>query len=177
MTVEDGIAITTVPRTLFDLAALKGPRALERAIHESEVRRLWDRLSLHDILARYPNRPGAPAVRHVLGKRARPAITENDFEESFYEFLVDRGLPLPTFNQPLFIDGRWLRPDCTWPEHNLIAELDGRQSHDTHAAYESDRERDRDLLVAGWRSTRITWRQLRYGPRKLERDLRALLGA
>src|SRR3712207_7744171 len=45
-TTHHGIPITTVPRTLFDMAADLSERQLERAINEAEVRRLWDELSL-----------------------------------------------------------------------------------------------------------------------------------
>jgi very-short-patch-repair endonuclease len=51
-------------------------------------------------------------------------------------------------------------------------ELDGRATHHTVKAFEQDRERDRFLQVAGWRTVRITWRQLD----DVEGDLRALLG-
>lgn len=176
-TSEDGIPITTVPRTLFDLGAAKGPPALERAIHEAEVRRLTDPLTLSDIANRYPYRPGAAAARKVLGKRERPAVTANDFEEDFHAFLIARNLPIPAFNKPIHTAGRWLKPDCTWPVERLLAELDGREVHDTTNAYDNDRERDRILMIEGWRTTRITWKHLYREPDKLERELRALLGA
>jgi very-short-patch-repair endonuclease len=57
-----------------------------------------------------------------------------------------------------------------------VVELDGRTVHDTAAAFERDRARDRRLHAAGWRVVRITWRQLREEPEALAADLRAVLG-
>lgn len=62
-----------------------------------------------------------------------------------------------------------------WPRARLIAELDGRAAHSTPTRFESDRERDRKLAVAGWRVIRITWTQIRDAPDDLAADLRAML--
>ena len=126
------------------------------------------------MLERYPHRQGVSGARAVLAQR-QIAVTESELEEAFHTFLTKTGLPMPAFNKPLFIDGRWLRPDCTWRVQRLIAELDGRATHDIDDGFERDRARDRELAVAGWRTTRITWKQLR-NEQKLERELRVLLG-
>jgi very-short-patch-repair endonuclease len=62
-----------------------------------------------------------------------------------------------------------------WREQRLIVELDGRAVHGTARAFESDRQRDRALLAEGWRSTRVTWLQLRDEPEAIAADLRELL--
>ena len=56
-----------------------------------------------------------------------------------------------------------------------MVELDGRSTHDTVESFESDRERDRILNVAGWRPIRITGRQLVADRASLVADLRRLL--
>ena len=95
-TVLDGIPITTVPRTLFDLAATMDLRQLERAINEAEVLQLWDELSLHDLLHRYPRRPGAKNVRAALRKRSAGAnVTKSDLEVLFLTFADSFGLHSP----------------------------------------------------------------------------------
>jgi len=55
-------------------------------------------------------------------------------------------------------------------------ELDGRAVHAREAAFESDKRRDRELLAEGWRTMRVTWRQLRDEPDAVVADLRELLG-
>lgn len=167
--------MTSVARTQFDLAATLSKRGLERAIHEAEVQQLRDRLSLWDLLDRYPRARGAANLRAVLGSKLPAGVTQNDFEELFVAFLEEQRLPRPLLNGTLPMRGRLLKPDCMWPEQRLIAELDGRDVHGTDQAFESDRQRDRILLAEGWRSTRITWRQLRDERKAIAADLRDLL--
>jgi len=172
-----GIPVTSVARTQFDLAGVLSKRGLERAMHEAEVRQLTDRLSLPDLLARYPRRRGAANLRALLGAKTPAGITQTELEERFVEFLDAYGLPRPRLNATLPVRGRLLKPDCMWPRQRLLVELDGRDVHGTDRAFESDRQRDRVLLVEGWRSTRVTWRQLRDEPAALAADLRDLLRA
>lgn len=176
VTEVDRIPVTSVFRTIFDLAAVASKREVERAFHEAEVRQLTDRVSLPQLLTRHPGRRGARVLWEILGSRQQPAgLTQNDFEEMFVAFLDARGLPRPLLNATLPLRGRLLRPDCMWPDERLIAELDGRAAHGTDQAFEGDRYRDRALLVEGWRSTRVTWRQLRDEPEAIAADLRELL--
>jgi Transcriptional regulator, AbiEi antitoxin len=65
-TVVDGIPVTTMPRTILDLAAVVSRRQLERTLNEVEVRGLTDRLSVPDLLARYPRRRGSAVLRVLL---------------------------------------------------------------------------------------------------------------
>jgi very-short-patch-repair endonuclease len=172
-----GIPVTSVARTQFDLAGVLSRRGLERAMHEAEVKRLTDRLSLWDLLERYPRRRGAANLRALLGAKTPVGITQTDLEELFVEFLNAYGLPRPRLNATLPIRGRLLKPDCMWTEQGLLVELDGREVHRTDRAFESDRQRDRILLAEGWRSMRVTWRQLRDEPAAIAADLRELLRA
>jgi very-short-patch-repair endonuclease len=170
-----GIPVTSVARTQFDLAAVLPKRGLERAMHEAEVKGLTDRLSLWELLERYPRRRGAANLRAVLGAKTPAGITQSELEELFVVFLDEYRLPRPRLNATLPVRGRLLRPDCMWPERELLGELDGREAHGTEQAFESDRRRDRILLAEGWRSMRITWRQLRLERVELAADLRGLL--
>jgi very-short-patch-repair endonuclease len=172
-----GIPVTSVARTQFDLAGVLAKRGLERAMYEAEVRQLTDRLSLPNLLERYPRRRGAANLQALLGANAPVGIAQNDFEELFVAFLDAEGLPRPRLNATLPIRGLLLKPDCMWSEQRLLVELDGRAVHGTARAFEGDRQRDRILLAEGWRSTRITWRQLRHEPAAIAADLRDLLRA
>lgn len=174
---DDGIPLTCVSRTILDLAAVVSEREVERAFHEAEVRRLTSKVSLPQLLERHPHRRGIEAVRTILGRREPAGVTETDIEELFLALLDAQDLPRPLFNATLPLRGRLLRPDCMWPEQQLIAELDGRAVHGTEGAFESDRHRDRVLLAEGWRSNRITWRQLHDEAAEIAADLRAQLRA
>lgn len=171
ITTHEGIPITTVPRTLFDLAAVIPMRELERAINEAEVLRLWDELSLDHLLQRYPRHKGNRTLRAALDRRRKGAtVTKSELEEMFIELIDRAGIPRPEINS--IVEG--FEVDGVWRDARLVVELDGRGAHGTAAAFERDRERDRRLQVAGWRPVRITYRQMRDVPRAILDDIRRL---
>ena len=171
-TLLDGIPVTTVPRTLLDLAAVVTPRRLERALHEAEVLRLADPLSLSDLLARHPGRRGAAALNAILADAALgTTVTRQELEHDFSALVAEAGLPRPVTN--VAVEGHEV--DALWREERLIVELDGRAAHGTRRAFEADRARDRALTIAGWRVVRVTWRQLHHDGPALADDLRRLL--
>jgi very-short-patch-repair endonuclease len=140
-----------------------------------EVRRLTSRVSVPLLLERYPGRPGAPVLRQLLGARDSAGVTRNDFEEAFVALIDAHGLPRPDRNADLAIGGRFVEVDCLWRRQRLAVELDGRAVHAREAAFESDKLRDRKLLAAGWRTARVTWRQLQDEPASVVADLREAL--
>ena len=168
---KDGIPITTAARTLLDLAAVLQPAQLQRAIERAEALRLTDRTPLDELLTRYPNRRGTRALREVLRAGVHADRTRNDFERDFLAFLEAYGLPRPVVNG--LVEG--FEVDFHWPAQRLIVEVDGRETHDTSAAFERDRERDRKLVAAGWRPTRLTWRQFTDDAPAVAEDLASAL--
>jgi predicted transcriptional regulator of viral defense system len=175
-TIRSAIPVTTAPRTLLDLAATINRSDLERVMERAEALRLVDPLSLADLTARHPRRPGVTAIRKALGT-AIAAPTRSELEDRFLAVIDKAGLPRPSVNVPMQIAGRWVEVDCLWADRRLAVELDGHSTHGTRAAFERDRARDRALNVAGWRVVRITWSQLRDHPRELAADIEALLRA
>jgi very-short-patch-repair endonuclease len=176
VTERDGIPVTTVPRTILDLAVVERPEAVESALRRVEFLRLYDRLSLRDLLHRYPRRRGARAVRLALARLGQSSgLVESRLEERFLSFLDSHRLPRPQFNAWLEMGGRRYRVDCLWHESRQIVELDGWEGHGTRAALRTDRERDRRLSVAGYGVTRLVWSQLTEEPEQIALDLRALI--
>jgi very-short-patch-repair endonuclease/predicted transcriptional regulator of viral defense system len=172
ITVHEGIPITTVPRTIFDLAANTDQRQVERAINEAEINRLWDELSLHDLLHRYPGRAGTGNVRAALRRRNEGAShTKSDLEEFFLAFAERWRLPRPETN--VYVEG--IEVDCVWREQRVVIEVDSWEFHRTRAAFERDREKSRILQAAGWRCVAVTHRQLEEAAEDLARDVRRLL--
>jgi Protein of unknown function (DUF559) len=172
----DGVPATSPVRTIFDLGAVLQMRELERAFHEAEAREVTDRVSLPMLLERYPGRRGSKNLRALLEARRPSGVTRNDFEEAFVG-LVDRyGLPRPRMNAHLALRGRFFEIDALWERERLAVELDSRGIHGTHKKFESDRQRDRILVAEGWRTMRVTWRQLRDEPHEIAEDLTKALG-
>jgi hypothetical protein len=177
ITTHRGIPVTTVPRTILDLAAVVDRYQVERAINEAEVLRLFDALSVRDLTERYPRRAGVAALKVILARTAIGlTITRRELEARFLAFLEEYGLPRPVTNAWVDVPGDSFEVDCLWREQRLIVELDGHATHATAASFENDRQRDRLLQATGWRVVRITWRQLHDDPAAVAADLRRLIG-
>jgi very-short-patch-repair endonuclease len=177
VTVRAGIPVTTPARTLLDLAGVLSPQRLERAATEAEIRRLGSPTTLADLVARYPGRPGTPAIRRLLESRAIGRhVTKQELELRFLAFLDAHAIARPRTNVRVELDRGPKEVDCLWPEARVVVELDGYATHGTRRAFEEDRARDRALVVAGYRVVRITWRQLAADPLALAGQLRAITG-
>jgi very-short-patch-repair endonuclease len=173
--VVDGIPVTAPFRTIFDLAAVVGERELERAWHEAQAQELKAKVSLPVLLERYPGRRGTQHLRMLLESKGPETITRNDFEEAFLALVDAYGLPRPRINADLALRGRFIEIDCLWERERVALELDSRGVHGTPRNFESDRQRDRILVAEGWRTMRVTWRQLRDEPEAIMGDLRLAL--
>jgi very-short-patch-repair endonuclease len=172
----DGIPVTSAPRTVLDIAAQSTMRQLEKALNELEVRGITDKLSIPDLMRRYPRKRGSAKLRALLGDEdAVRGVTRKQFEERFAVLLASTDLPRPRLNADVAVRGRFFEADCLWAEQRVIVELDGRAAHGTRRAFEKDRERDRLLQSDGWRVIRITWRQIRDDAPAVVADLRGLL--
>jgi hypothetical protein len=174
--VRDGIPVTTVARTLLDLAAVLEPVRLEQVVSQAEARLLGDSPGLLALIDRYPGRRGLANLRSVL-KRGRLGldIAHSDLEIRFLAFVDQCGLPRPEVNVWLELDRDRIEVDCLWRAQRLIVEVDSRAHHLDVRSFESDRARDRRLLAAGFVSIRVTSRALELEPRALEGDLRSAL--
>ncbi|HEY3491836.1 MAG TPA: DUF559 domain-containing protein [Solirubrobacterales bacterium] len=176
-TIKEGIPVTSVPRTILDLAATADADTVENLLRESERLRLSDRLSLPDLIARYPGKRGTRRVQAALDRRKEDphGRKHSRLEERFAPFLRKHRLPLPRFNDWILLADKRYLVDCHWPNLREIVELDGWDGHSTRTAFREDRARDRRLAAAGYRITRITWNQLDDEPEAIAADLRTLL--
>jgi very-short-patch-repair endonuclease len=160
-----GIPVTTVPRTLVDLAQDLSADALARACHEAGVRYGTTPNEVEAVLARRPNNPGAEKLRQVIHGDVK--VTLSKLEARFLELLRDAGLPLPETNRPA--GGR--RVDCRWPEHQLTVELDGYRFHNSRYSWEQDRHREREARARGDDFRRYTWNDVAENPTQMLREL------
>ena len=170
-TVREGIPVTTVGRTLLDLAEVVDSRQLERACEAAERLRLFDLQEIEKLVRRHHGRRGLAAVRKVLGDIDEPPATRSELERRFLDLCGEAGLPPPRVNTQV----AGFEVDVAWPEARLVVELDGHEFHRTRAAFERDRARDAAALqVAGHHVLRVTDRRLRREPAAVIDDVRAL---
>jgi very-short-patch-repair endonuclease len=168
VTVSDGIRVTTVSRTLADLAGVLPRRDLERTLERAEAMRVLD---VPPLLASVAHRPGARALREIVASW-QPTLTRSEFEVRMLRLVRRARLPEPRVNARVAD----LEIDLVWPEHGLAAEADSLQFHLTRAAMERDRTRDAVLAPLGYRVLRFTDRQIRERPHEVIAALRSVLG-
>jgi very-short-patch-repair endonuclease len=101
----------------------------------------------------------------------KPDHTRSELEARFLRLCRRHRLPQPRVNARI---GHFV-VDFTWPESNLIVELDGYRAHGTRSAFEEDRARDLRLKLLGYEVLRVTWRQLSDDPHAVLGTLRKLL--
>jgi len=129
--------VTTVPRTLVDIASSLPEPALARACHEAGVKCRTTPKQVEAVLERLPNARGRSKLRRVIG--AKVPVTLSRLESRFLTRLRKARLPLPITNG---VAGS-RRVDCRWPAHRLTVELDSYRFHNSRHSWEQDRLRER----------------------------------
>ena len=156
MTVR-AIPITTPVRTVLDIAATLEGRPLEHVLDLAEQRGLIDFADLKQRLAERQGRPGSPSLQAVLSRyTAGSLVTRSEMEERFIALCDHNGIRRPEVNTR--IEGEEV--DFVWRDVRLVVEVDGYRYHRAPSRFESDRERDVTLAIAGWQVLRFTWTQL-----------------
>lgn len=153
------IPVTTPARTLFDLAAVLRPMALEKAVAEGVARRLVREDELMKMVESRAGRRGVHRLRAVLGGTGL-VFTRSRAEELFLTLVRRARVDHPEVN--VMIGG--YEVDFYWPRERLVVEIDGVPFHTSSRAFERDRRRDADLAPRGIRVVRVTWKQLTREP-------------
>lgn len=158
---RDGIPVTSLARTILDLARDSRERTVARFIRQADDDKNFDLQAMEDLLARTKGHRGQAKVRAALEiYDERPVFTRSDLEKRFYEAVTAAGLPAPAMNS--FVGGYEI--DAYWAEVRFGVELDIYETHGSRLSFEEDRERDDELLQAGIETTRVTGPRLAREP-------------
>jgi hypothetical protein len=171
ITSQEGVPVTTVARTLLDLAEVVPRRKLKAAVEEADRRGDYNGFAVGELLARSPGRHGLKPLADLLSDFTYDELSRSEMEALFFDFCNEHGIARPSMNCE--VEGYTV--DAHWPGTTLIVELDSRSFHLTPKAFEEDRERDAILLLAGYRVVRITYRQLTRQPATVASRLKTLL--
>jgi very-short-patch-repair endonuclease len=151
VTARRGLPVTSVARTIIDLARTLPQADLERIVDLADQRGLVDFADLRTA--------NSAALKAVLSNY-RPAPTRSELERRFLRLCDDHGVERPETNTRI----EDIEVDFVWRDRRLIVEVDGYAYHRSPAAFELDRERDVRLGAVGWRVLRFTWRQVTQRP-------------
>lgn len=175
VTERAGIPVTTVARTLFDLAEVVDFHELRRAWEEADRLGLLELKAVERVYELGYGRHALRPIRLLLAEARAPTFTRSPLEDRFAEFcrehLADQ--PAPQTNVSILDH----EVDAYWPSYRLVVEMDSWEFHHHRAAFEDDRARDAAMQAAGYRVIRLTHRQLESEAPRIAAQLRQLLGA
>jgi hypothetical protein len=172
--IEAGIPVTSLPRTLLDLAEVIDAVQLKRAFEEADRLKLLRMPAMEQVCARAGRRKGLAALRPLLNTARKPVDTRSPLENRFAEFCLNHlgDLPSPLTNISILDH----EVDAYWPKHRLVVEMDSWEFHAHRAAFERDRARDAAMQAEGYRVIRLTHRQLETEAPRISAQLRKMLG-
>jgi hypothetical protein len=172
-TSHEGIPATTATRTLFDLAEVMPFEELKKSAEAADRLNRLRLRELEQICELGRGRRALKPVRRLLAELGPPDEGRSPLETRFAAFVREHDLPTPAQN----VDVLGHEVDALWPGAKLIAELDSWEFHGQRAAFERDRARDPKLLIAGYRTIRVTHRRLDREAEQLAAEIRQLLKA
>jgi very-short-patch-repair endonuclease len=173
----DGIACTTVARTILDLPAVAHPFVVAQAL-DSACRRWPDALEMTtrrflEISGR--GRKGTRLLRAMLDERlGRGRFTQSAFETLALRLVLSVGLPEPVLQHQVR-DGAFVAHlDLAWPDIKWAVECDSLAWHSGKHSHEWDRRRRRHLKRLGWDLVEVTYDDVTQRRRQTGEQLRYL---
>jgi hypothetical protein len=168
-TVRDGIPVTSVARTILDLAADSQSKTIGRYIERADEAKVFDLREMRNLLDRSNGHRGQAKVHAALDAyRPERQFTRSGLEQRFLGLAREAGLPEPAMN--VFVAGHEL--DAYWEEARFGVELDSWETHGSRLSFEEDRVRTDDFLLADIDTARVTEARLDLEPEAVVDSLR-----
>lgn len=165
------IRLTTVARTLFDLASVLSSGQLESIVAQARRMELTSEAELGAQLSANRGQRGVARFRQVLGVDGAPAFTRSEAERRLLGLIRASDLPLPAANSVV----HGFEVDFLWARELVVVEVDSRAFHSDRNAFERDRLRDAELIANGYVVIRVTWSQLTQTPAAIINRIRRTL--
>ncbi|HET7016622.1 MAG TPA: DUF559 domain-containing protein [Streptosporangiaceae bacterium] len=171
-TLVSGIPVTTVARTVVDLARTTSVRdgvvTADSALHAKQT----TKSELYAVIKACPRWPGIARARQVAD--FSDGLAESAFESIARVAFHDAGLPPPQLQAEVGGDGRVIaRVDFYWPAHATIAEADGAGKYQDPGVARRQLQRDAELRAAGFQVIHFTWQEFHINPDQVIQAIRA----
>ncbi len=163
----DGLRLTSVERTLFDLASVFDRYELQSAIQDCLKREVTTLAALAELagrVAKQGRRGSADFVAALAREGANPTPAESDDELVLFRAL-EASPDVPTPERQVWIQlktGAWIRTDFGWRDVLLGWEVDPAHWHANPIRVQADKERDVQARIVDWtvhRSTDVNIRE------------------
>jgi very-short-patch-repair endonuclease len=151
ITVYEGLPITSVARTLLDLAEILSMRDIERAVDEALLRKLVTVAQIKDVIARSNGRRGAGILKRFVDWRTNNGASRTKWERMAANAF--RTANFPPFEQNVRYLG--FEHDFLWRKHMVTLEIDGWW-HETRLNGERDVQKRALLRKTGFDPNQVT---------------------
>jgi very-short-patch-repair endonuclease len=178
LTAVDDLQVTSVTRTLADLAARTATPELRDAMDQALREKSTTLAMLARALKRSKWRPGVGDLRHLVNEfEGAGGPTESELEAKVLSLLDSSGLPRPRIQRPVHFGDKVRRLDFCFDAEKVVIEADGYAYHSSIERFEDDRQRNNSLMLRGFRVLHWTWTALEDRPEELLNELLALLAS
>lgn len=176
ITTSRGLPVTRIERTVVDLAAELSLGHLGVIVDELLAQRKVGISELEHTMKSVARRgkPGITNLRTILAERSGGDERASRLEKMGMRLLTNAGIEGGTTEFPI----PWAphrRFDVAFPEARVAIEWDSIRWHTQLAAFQNDRQRDREAVLHGWRILRFTWQNVHDAPDMVIDTIRAVL--
>ncbi len=172
VTVRNGIPVTTVARTIVDLAEVETVERLTNVMYEAAYRGLLDLDEVRACAARLNGRQKIAVLEEAIELHLRGSAGSKSEKEDAFHALGRGRWPKPIANVKVLGE----EVDAYWPQFKLVVEIDG-PGHERPRARRRDRRIDRKLRAAGYTVLRFTDVELEQRPESVVDEVLAAMRA
>ena len=152
ITIRHGLPITTIARTLLDIAEILPTREVERALDEALARKLVTLEEIRKTLDRTKNRSGVTILRQLIAWRTTSAGSRTKWQRMAYKVLARKLASSPSRTS----GGSATSTTFSGAPHGATLEIDGYPWHSTKTNMERDRAKDLKVKQAGGDPNRVS---------------------
>ncbi len=173
VTVRGGVRVTSVARTVVDLARTSSFRS-GVVVADSALRgKLTSKAELRSVVTACARWPGIRQARLVI--EFSDARSESALESIARAAFRDHGLPAPELQAWVGGDDVIGRADFLWRRYRTIGEADGAIKYANTGRAISQLRRDASLRAAGFEVVHFTWDEIVRVPGQVAASIRAAL--
>jgi hypothetical protein len=172
ITVERGIPVAVMERVLLDVAARTESTRLERMFVQAYKLEDFSWPRLGRIITRRRGCKGVGKLRRIALEVDPEALETKSLPEiDFFALWREMAMVMPSVN--VLAEGHLV--DFLWPGQKVIVETDSWSYHGDPLAFEKDRQRDVELIAAGYDVHRTTAKMLEQDPDPFLQNVRHAL--
>jgi very-short-patch-repair endonuclease len=169
---RDGYAVTSVARTILDMAPGQSADTVAKWMHQADVAGVLDLREVWACCERLAHHRGRRIVEAALAVEVLP--TRSGLEEAFLALVRAARFPTPEVNAWLSSGERLEEVDFAWPGLGLIVEADSVKYHSSEWRKRRDREKADRFRAVGWTVWRVPELAITLDPGGVARQLAAL---